>query len=129
MAMMPEFVFLIRGGDENPLDFSLQELQVHVNKYFAWIEELTQAGHFKSGQPLAAQGKVVSRPAKDNVSIKDGPFAESKEAIQGFFLIQANDLAQAVELAQGCPVLDLGGSVEVRPIAVEIAQGLKEKMA
>lgn len=125
---MPEFVFLIRGGEENPQDFSLQELQVHVNKYFAWIEELTQAGHFKSGQPLAAQGKVVSRPAKDKVSIKDGPFAESKEAIQGFFLIQANDLNQAVELAQGCPVLDLGGGVEVRPIAVEIAQGLKEKM-
>ncbi|MCQ3973758.1 MAG: hypothetical protein DPW09_09970 [Anaerolineae bacterium] len=128
MALMPEFVFLIRGGEENPQDFSLQELQVHVNKYFAWIEELTQAGHFKSGQPLAAQGKVVSRPAKDKVSIKDGPFAESKEAIQGFFLIQANDLNQAVELAQGCPVLDLGGGVEVRPIAVEIAQGLKEKM-
>lgn len=126
---MPEFVFLIRGGEENSQDFSLQELQVHVNKYFAWIEELTQAGHFKSGQPLAAQGKVVSRPAKDKVSIKDGPFAESKEAIQGFFLIQANDLNQAVELAQGCPVLDLGGGVEVRPIAVEIAQGLKEKMA
>lgn len=126
---MPEFVFLIRGGAENAQDFSLQELQVHVNKYFAWIEDLTQAGHFKEGQPLAPQGKVVSRPAKQKAIIKDGPFAESKEAIQGFFLIQANDLAQAVELAQGCPVLDLGGSVEVRPIAVEIAQGLKEKMA
>lgn len=125
---MPDFVFFIRGGEENPQDFSFQELQVHVNKYFAWIEELTQASHFKGGQPLDNQSKVVSRSTRQKVIIKDGPFVESKEAIQGFFLIQADNLTQAVELAQGCPALDMGGSVEVRPIAIEIAQKLKERM-
>ena len=68
---MPEFVFLIRGGEENPQDFSLQELQVHVNKYFVWIEGLTQAGHFKGGQPLAAESRVVSRSAREKVIVSE----------------------------------------------------------
>jgi hypothetical protein len=125
---MPEFVFFLRGGEENVQDFSLEELQVHVNEYFAWITELSQTGHFKGGQPIAAEGKVVLRSPKQQLVVKDGPFAESKEIITGYFLIEADDLAQATEIAKGCPILDISGAVEVRPIAVEIALGLKEKI-
>ena len=49
----------------------------------------------------------------------DGPFAESKEAIAGFFIIQANNLEEAVEIAKGCPGLDYGQTVEVRPLILD----------
>ena len=49
----------------------------------------------------------------------DGPFAESKEAVAGFFIIQADSFDDAVEIAKGCPGLDFGQTVEVRPIGLE----------
>ena len=72
-------------------------------------------------------GKILARK---NV-VTDGPFAESKEAIAGFFLIQAEALEQAVEIAKGCPGLEFGQTVEVRAIAAEPVelQIAREKMA
>jgi hypothetical protein len=49
--------------------------------------------------------------------ITDGPYAESKDLVLGFMVVQARDLAQAVELSSGCPMLDNSGSVEIRPVA------------
>jgi hypothetical protein len=48
--------------------------------------------------------------------VTDGPFAEAKDVVGGFTLILARDLEQAAELSKGCPILEVGGSVEVRPI-------------
>lgn len=124
---MQEFLLLLRGGEENPEDFSPQELQEHINKYFAWIETLTEAGHFKGGVPLAAASKVLAK--KDKITVRDGPFAESKEVIGGIFFIQATDLAEAVEIARGCPALEVGSTVEVRPVNVDLAEGLKQKIS
>lgn len=124
---MPDFILLLRGGEESLQDFSPQELQLHLNKYFAWIEALATAGHYKGSQPLAPEGKVIS--GKGGAVVKDGPFAESKEAIGGYFLIQAKDLDQAVAIAKGCPCLEVGGMVEIRPISVEIAEGLEDRKA
>ena len=60
-------------------------------------------------------GKIVARR---NV-VTDGPFAESKEAIAGFFIIRADSLEEAVEVAKGCPGLEYGQTVEVRPIVLD----------
>ena len=51
-------------------------------------------------------------------TVTDGPFAEAKDVVGGFTLIQARDLEQAVELSKACPILEGGGSVEVRPVQV-----------
>jgi len=48
--------------------------------------------------------------------VTDGPYAEAKDLVGGFSLIEAKDLAQAVEISKGCPILEIGGSVEVRPV-------------
>ena len=48
--------------------------------------------------------------------VTDGPYAEAKDLVGGFSLIEASDLAHAVEISKGCPVLEVGGSVEVRPV-------------
>jgi hypothetical protein len=65
------------------------------------------------GQPLERSGKIVKGAAK---SVIDGPFAEAKDVVGGFTLIKAKDVAHAAELAKGCPILERGGQVEVRPV-------------
>ena len=85
-----------------------------MQKWMNWFKELTATGNVKDGgQPLEPEGKVV----KDKGStVTDGPFAEAKDLVGGYTLIEAPNLDRAAELAKGCPVLERGGAVEVRPI-------------
>src|SRR5580704_17600234 len=96
-------------------DLSPEEIQQDMARFTAWFERLSNEGRFKGGGPLAHDGQTVARR---NV-VTDGPFAESKEAIAGFFIIQADSLEQAVEIANGCPGLAYGQTVEVREIVLD----------
>ncbi|HZS51978.1 MAG TPA: YciI family protein [Bryobacterales bacterium] len=71
--------------------------------------------HEPPGRRLEDSGKVVTGPKK---LIKDGPFAEAKDVVAGYIVVQANALAHAAELAKGCPILEVGGSVGVRPVQI-----------
>lgn len=109
---MSEYLFLYRGpiGDSA----SPEQTQQIMQKWLAWFKDLGENGHIKNmGQPLEPVGKSVRGTAK---SLHDGPFAEAKDVVNGYTLVEAKDLDQAAELAKGCPILDRGGSVEVRPI-------------
>ena len=64
-------------------------------------------------QPLEAEGKVVKGRGR---AVTDGPFAEAKDLVGGYTLIEADSLAHAAQLASGCPILEFDGSVEIRPI-------------
>lgn len=109
---MNEFVFLYRGG-QRPT--SPEQGQQVMQKWMAWFKDLAAKGHVVDrGQPLERSGKIVSGGASKTVN--DGPFAEAKDVVGGFTLIKANDITQAAELAKGCPVLERGGQVEVRPV-------------
>jgi hypothetical protein len=111
---MSEFTFLFRGSD--PTAQSPEEMQKSMQKWLAWFKELGEKGHIKyPGHPLERTGKVVRGKQK---SVHDGPYAETKDIVNGFTLIEAKDLPQAVELSKGCPILEVGGSVEVRPIRI-----------
>ena len=108
---MSEFTFLFRGRDASA---SPEQMQKTTERWVAWMKSLTAQGHIKDpGHPLAEGGKTVEGKQK---IINDGPFAEAKDIVNGYMLIEAADIAQAVELSKGCPILDVGGSVEVRPI-------------
>lgn len=108
---MNEFVFLYRGG-ERPA--SPEQGQQVMQKWMAWFKDLAAKGHVVDrGQPLERTGKLVRGASK---SVTDGPFAEVKDLIGGYTLIKANDVTHAAELAKGCPILDRGGAVEVRPV-------------
>lgn len=113
MTSNGSFMLLLRGGVSNR-DLSPQQLQDQIARYMGWIEKLRESGHFVAGEPLAETGKVLS--GKDGSTIIDGPFAESKEEVGGYFILRAQDFAQAVELARGCPIFLNHGTVEVRPI-------------
>jgi hypothetical protein len=87
-------------------------MQRHFQAWVAWFQELDARGHLKErGHPLGKAGQVV----KGKQIVHDGPYAEAKDVVGGYVVIEAADLAQAVELSKGCPILEVGGSVEVRP--------------
>jgi len=110
---MSEFTFLYRGSDPSA---SPEQMQKAMQKWVAWFKDLSTKGHIKDpGHPLESTGKVVKGQHK---SVHDGPYAEAKDVVGGYTLIEAKDLAQAVELSKGCPILDVGGSVEVRPVRI-----------
>jgi hypothetical protein len=111
---MTEFAFLFRGSD--PSAQSADQMQKSMQKWRAWFEELTANGRIKDpGHPLERTGQVVRGNQK---SVHDGPYAEAKDVINGYILIEAEDLPHAVEISKSCPILEAGGSVEVRPIRI-----------
>jgi hypothetical protein len=108
---MSEFVYLYRGGEAGR---SPEKMQQSMQKWIAWFKDLAEKGHVKNqGHPLERAGRLVNGSKK---SVIDGPFAEAKDVIGGYSLIEAKDLDQAVELSKGCPILEVEGAVEVRPV-------------
>ena len=111
-----DYLLLFRG---NVWDRGLSpaQLQKVVSDWYAWFERLKKEGKCIGGNPLEMEGKVVS--GKQGRTIADGPFAESKEAIGGYFYLQVADENEAIEIAKQCPGLEYGSVVEVRPVAEE----------
>jgi hypothetical protein len=109
-----EYMLFFRGGDWDK-GLSPEEIQKIMGKWNAWFERLTLRGKVISAHPLEREGRVVS--AAKGRPVADGPFAESKEAIGGYFLLQVDDLNEAVKIAKECPALEYGLTVEIRPVA------------
>ena len=112
------YMLLFRGTHWDK-GLSPEETQKMVTQWYAWFERLTQEGKCKAGHPLEREGRIVS--GRTGRTVADGPFAESKEAIGGYFLLQVDDLDEAVEIAKQCPGLAYGIDVEVRPVAEQCA--------
>jgi len=113
---MSEYVFLYRSTQEAHKEAmgSPERAQQSMKKWRAWMDDLTEKGHLKNlGQPLERVGKVVGGTRK---TVTDGPYSETKDIIGGYSIVEAKDIDQAAKLASGCPVLEGGGSVEVRPV-------------
>jgi hypothetical protein len=110
---MSNFIYIFRGG-QTP-DASPERMQAQMQKWMNWIQRLKEQGTYVTGEPLQPEGKVVSSAKK---IITDGPFAEGKEVVAGFFIIRAENLVQATEISKDCPVFENGGSVEIRAIRV-----------
>ncbi len=114
---MKDFLFLFRSTEAGAREaMGTPELaQRSLQNWLAWIRELETTGNMKErGQPLDRDGRVVR--GKDKI-ITDGPYVEAKDIVLGFIIISAASLDEAVRLASGCPIVEGGGSVEVRPIA------------
>jgi hypothetical protein len=111
---MSEFVFLYRNELTGAPPASPEQMQQTMQKWMAWFKDLGDKGHVKNvGQPLERAGKLVRGKQK---TVTDGPFAEAKDVVGGYSLIEARDLDQAVELSKGCPIFEVEGAVEVRPV-------------
>ena len=109
-----DYLLLFRGNAWLK-QLSDAEVQRVTSEWMAWFEGLVQEGKCKSGHPLRDVGKLVA--GKRGHIVIDGPFAESKEAIGGYFHLRVADETEAVAIAQQCPGLRYGCVVEVRPLA------------
>ena len=109
----PEYMLLFRGTDWCK-GLSPEQMQQIASQWMAWFQGLTQQGKALAGSPLEGEGKVVSGK---NGAVTDGPFAESKEAIGGYFLLRVDTIDEALAIAKKCPGLPYGVKVEVRPVA------------
>src|SRR5687768_7753286 len=114
---MNEFMLLIRTQGDHFAIMSPEQQQQHLNKVMNYMGELMKSGKLQSAQPLAMEGVMVSGTGG---KLKDGPFNETKEVIVGYFLIKANDLEDAIQIAKKNPVFEDGTEtrIEIRPIKV-----------
>lgn len=108
------YMLIFRGTDWYK-GLSPEQMQQVADKWMAWFNGLKEEGTAVAGNPLEREGKIVGK----NRVVSDGPFAESKETIGGYFLLKVATLDDAVAIAQQCPGLPYGIRVEVRPIAGE----------
>jgi hypothetical protein len=108
-----EYMLIFRDTDWHK-GLSPEQMQQVAGQWMAWFKGLMEQGKAVAGSPLHREGKVVS--GKNGRVVADGPFAESKEAIGGYFLLRLNTLDEAVAIAQECPGLPYGAKVEVRQV-------------
>jgi hypothetical protein len=113
---MKEFALLFRfpgGGSADPANIPPEEMKAIGKKWQDWAGGIAAQGKMsKGGLRLAMEGKVL----KSGGVITDGPFVEIRECLASFIVVKADSLDEATTLAHGCPILESGGSVEIRPI-------------
>src|SRR4029078_10009959 len=123
-----QYVLLFRGPDWDR-GLTREQTQQTLDRVMAWCEALQQRGIVRGGSPLARAGAIVSHERGEIVM--DGPYAESKEILGGFLMVEVEDLEEAVAIARQYTALDLGIEIEVRPVLPEcpITTRLREQPA
>lgn len=119
------YMLFFRGHDWDR-GKSREETERIMASVSAWFEDLQRHGVVRGGAPLAREGKFVS--GRDR-SVADGPFAESKEVVGGYLVVEVDSLETATEIARRCPTLEHGIAIEVRPMLSEcpISKRLREQ--
>lgn len=110
---MARYMLIIKGGGEDWASYTPEQTQMMMQKYFDWSREIADKGVSLAGDALLDTGRVLTA---HNGTVVDGPYAETKESIGGYYIIKADDYDQAVEISKGCPALLNNGIVEVREV-------------
>ncbi|MDZ4867380.1 MAG: YciI family protein [Alphaproteobacteria bacterium] len=113
---MPNFILFLHEHQGQFDDRSQDEMMRIIQEYGAWATKMREAKRFVGGEKLTDDTGKVLRPRTGRIVVTDGPYAESKEIVGGFFTITAKDYDEACEIATDCPHLKYGGRVEVRQI-------------
>jgi len=112
---MKDFVLIFRNAGDPVNTLSPQQMQTVMTEWQNWMGGCAAQGKLSSiGYRLSTEGNTL----KPGNVITDGPFAEIKEILTGITIIKADTLEEANEIAKGCPILNIGGSVEVRGVIV-----------
>jgi hypothetical protein len=111
-----QYMLLIYDDPQVWEGFSEEETNAIMGEYFAYTEELRAAGAYVAGDALQPTGSATTIRLRDGEQlVTDGPFAETKECLAGFYMIEAKDLDEALQIAARIPPAAVG-SVEVRPV-------------
>lgn len=114
---MPEFMLILH---DHPADFqrrfSAADMQQIIEDYRSWAMRMAKEGRLSGKNKLRDDGGKVVAGEPGRTRVVDGPYAEAKEVVGGYFIVKADDYAQAVELAKSCPHLKYGPKIDVREI-------------
>jgi hypothetical protein len=111
-----KYLLLLYGDESQWADATPEDIQRDMESYGAFSEEVNQAGAFVAGEGLEATNAATTVRVRDGETVlTDGPFAETREQLGGFYLLECRDLDEAVRWASKIPSA-LNGSVEVRPV-------------
>ena len=111
---MAHFMLFIRNGEESN-ELSPEEIQQAIQRFSAWARKLREQGKLVAAEKLKDNEGLLLRTRNRQIVV-DGPFAETKETIGGYFIVEAGNLDEAVEITKECPALSNGGIVELREI-------------
>ena len=117
MSTNDQKYLLLFRGKEWWKGLSPDELAQARTQIQAWVDRLTATGQLTAAQPLAREGTLIA--GREGRVLADGPFAEAKEAIGGYLLLQTASREEAIAIARSCPALAFDTQVEVRPLAEE----------
>ena len=109
---MTEFMMIFRNEYNPSFTPTDEQMEASIKQWQDWIGGIAAQGKFAGTNRLGYEGKTL----KPNNVIADGPYAEVKEIVGGYVLVIANNLEDALKLAEGCPILNIGGHVEVRNV-------------
>jgi hypothetical protein len=111
-----QYMLLIYQREEELAKMTADEAGAFMNAYGTFTKEIVASGNFKAGDPLQRVETATTVRVREGKTLKtDGPFAETREQLGGYYLIEAKDLDEAVEYAAKCPAAFVG-AMEVRPI-------------
>ena len=113
---MPKFMMILHDDMARLSKMAPAEMQRVIAQYNAWSAKLAQAGKLAGGEKLRDEGGKHLTAKGGKMVVRDGPYAEAKEVVGGYFLIEADDYAEATALCADCPHLALGGRIELREI-------------
>ncbi|MFP9113285.1 YciI family protein [Flavobacterium sp. RHBU_3] len=109
---MKQFMLIFRNDFKSEFQQSPEQMQQVMTQWIDWLAGITAEGKMAdNGNRLGSTGKTVR-----NELVTDGPFTEIKEIVGGYIIVHGNEVGEAVLIAQKCPILSLGGSVEVRNV-------------
>lgn len=111
---MKQFMYLLRGGDEEVSKYSPEQMEAYMGEWNSWMGGLAQAGKLAGGLPLSREGKQL---ASKSAIATDGPFAEGKEVVGGYVIVKAENMDEAIEISRGCPIfVGETASLEIREL-------------
>ena len=111
------YMLLIYGDEKARKDMSPQEGAAIFKRYGDFTESIRSSGAFRAGDPLQPTGTASTVRMKNGKTVTtDGPFAETREQLGGYYIVEAKNLDEALSIAGRIPAVQMGGSVEVRPI-------------
>lgn len=121
---MAQYMLLLHSVPNYLADLPREKLLEMTRSYGAWADGLRQKGRMVGGEKLAAGGVRQIRTRDGKPVVSDGPYAEAKDVIGGYFVIEAKDAAEAEAMAQSCPHLAVAPAnwIEIRPIDAMTAQ-------
>lgn len=108
---MTEFMLIMKGEYQSWNAMSADEKQRIMEKYYAFVNRLKREERFKGGSALKNGG--MSLRSEKGIVITDGPFPETKETFNGYFVFKAKDRDEAIAIARECPALTHGETVEI----------------